>query len=56
MRVSNYFDGSEELEIAEALEEMAEYSPIADAVTMRDAAIDIRFLVENVIELLKEKK
>jgi len=53
MKVDQDFEGIEELEIADLLDLIAKDAPVGDAVVLRDAAIDIRFLVENVIELLQ---
>lgn len=50
------FNGREELEIAGYLDDMACVVGAADACTLRDAAIDIRFLVRELKKSLKGKK
>jgi len=43
------FDGAEELEVADCLESISESLSGDDALTLLDAAIDIRYLVSCVI-------
>ena len=43
------FDGAEELEVADCLESIANSLSGDDAITLLDAAVDIRYLVSCVI-------
>lgn len=51
-----FYDVGDELEIALKLDQIAEYSNAADAVILRDAAIDIRHLVRLVQDFSKIRK
>lgn len=51
-----FFDAGEELDIALRLEDMAETTSIGDAVVLRDAAIDIRYMIGIIQEASKLKK
>lgn len=48
-----FFDASEELEIADYLDRIAARVSVADGVTLKDAAVDIRYLVGLVRKFAK---
>ena len=60
MNIEKGYDFSEEIGIADYIESMGydgrgDVITIADSITLLDAAVDIRWLIENVERLLKDK-
>jgi len=60
MNIKKGYDFSEEIEIADYISDMGhhrkgEVITIADAITLLDAATDIKWLIYNLERLLKDK-